>query len=108
MLNPNLHLQQKLNAIIRKIDNSPFSKSQKEQLKNMVFGLLKKAVLPVMVKHMPGDKLKKFTDDPQNTTIDQYGELYAGALDDNTTMPELLSILDKMLDEIHTTISNSV
>jgi len=108
MTKTNLLLQQKLNEIIQKIDNSPFSSTQKNQLKAQVFELLKKAVLPVMVKHMPKDKLQKFIDEPEHTTIDQYGELFADALDDKSTMPELLELMDQILDQIYETVINRV
>jgi hypothetical protein len=103
-----LVLQEKLNNILEKIDNFPFSSTQKNQLKEKIFELLKKAILPIMVKHMPKDKLQKFIDEPEHTTIDQYGELFADALDDKSTMPELLKLMDQILDGISATLNKSV
>jgi hypothetical protein len=92
-----------LQAIIDRIESSSLSDEQKTQAFEKIESLLREIILPVLVNHMPKEKLDAFIRDPDHTTVEKYGELMEAALSDKTTMPEIMELTHQLLLDIKTT-----
>jgi hypothetical protein len=101
-----MHLDQAkstLQTIIDRIESSSLSEGQKSQAFEKIESLLKEVILPVLVNHMPKEKLDAFIQDPDHATVEEYGELIETALSDKTTMPEIIDLTHQLLLDIKTT-----
>lgn len=82
-------MEQKLREIIQKVENSQLSDEQKAEVYAELSQGLRSLVWPVLMKHMPEDKLKAMVDDTANVSVDTYVALIEEAVKDGAALKEI-------------------
>lgn len=90
-------MEDKLKAIITKIEQSDLTDQEKEELYTTISEGLHATVLPVLVKYMPQDQVDDVTNHPDTLTVDRYVQLVSDAVKNGAAMPEIAKFMDAFL-----------
>lgn len=101
------HMEEKLLAIVTRIESAPIGDSDKDHLYVQVRHALQAAVAPVLVSHVPKDKLHELTHDLSSVTLDRYIQLIAGVVNAEGVMEEIEASMISVLGEIDTALLES-
>lgn len=92
-----MSVEEKLRSIVTHIENSHLSENEKRDLYASMSASLRSAVWPVLVGHMPEEKLKNLSDNTSQVTVEEYYGLIKASLTDSTVLTELESLMLTML-----------
>jgi hypothetical protein len=99
-------MEDKLRAIVTKIEQSNLLESDKNHLYGMISLGLQETVEPVLLKYVPKDTLMTMTSGIYKFTVESYVDLISDAVKDgkalneiDQTMQEMLAVVDKALQE---------
>jgi len=92
-------MEDKLRALVTKIETSPLSESDKTALYIMIQEGLQVSVLPVLLKYMNKEDLKDLSDNPANISVDRYVKLIADSLKNPASLPEMSQAMEGLLSE---------
>lgn len=93
-------MEQKLKNIVVRIQTSALSHEVKADLYIALQEGLRSVALPILLKHMPGEKLHELAAHPENVTVDTYIDL----LSQTVTNEIVLKEIDTALTEVLTTV----
>lgn len=94
-------MEEKLKAIITKIEQSDLTDQEKEELYTSISEGLHATVLPVLLKYMPQDQVDEVTNHPNTLTVDRYVQLVSDAVKNEAALPEIAGKMDSLLVEVN-------
>ena len=100
-------MEEKLRAIVVRIEQSSLDGTDKEKLYQMIAASLQAIALPILVKHMPKDELKDLADNPPKVTVASYLKLLDDTLIDGQALAEIQMTMDKLLAEVDATLKDA-
>lgn len=100
-------MEEKLLAIVARIENAPIGNSDKDHLYVQVRHALQAAVAPVLVSHLPKDKLRELTHNLSSITLDRYIQFIAGAVNAEGVMEEIEASMMSVLGAIDAVLLES-
>jgi hypothetical protein len=99
-------MDNKLQAIIAKIERSTLTDAEKEELYAAISEGLHATVLPVLLEYMPQDQVRGIVNNPETITVDRYVELVGEAVKDKAVMPKISKKMDALLVEVNRLLAN--
>lgn len=93
-------MEEKLKAILARIEASNLEEQDKVQLYALISESLKASIWPTLVSQMPKDKLEALVKNPGKATAESYLELIEEATKDEKVLDDVNATLDKLVDEI--------
>ena len=98
-------MEEKVKSIVAKVNASGISDTEKAAIFAEISLGLRKLVWPVLIKHMPKDKLTALTSGAEPVTIDNYIELIKAAVADRGMFPELNRVINDTLVDVEAVLS---
>lgn len=99
-------MEEKLKAIVERIEKSQLSESEKNELYVLVSEGLQSTVWPIMVKYMPQQDLEYLAADPKTrVTVESYAKLIGDTIKDGEALKEIEETMDKVLEEVEKTLT---
>lgn len=92
--------QTQLKTIIQKIDTALIPDGEKEKLFEAVLTAIQGTVWPLVVKHMPAEKVDAVTANPDSLTVDSYVDLIDQAMTDGTASDEIEPALVELFAKV--------
>jgi hypothetical protein len=86
-----------LKSIVERVEKSHLSQNKKEQVYVIMSQSLHAAVLPVLVKHMPKEKLENLSMKAEKVKVNEYYQLMNESLDGGATLLEMDNLMKEML-----------
>jgi len=99
-----MNMEEKLSAILARIDASNQSEDDKVRLYGVIAEGLKASVWPVLISQIPKDKLEKVTSLSGKEAVKGYLSLIDDATKDGKVLDEIDETLNKLLDEVDTAL----
>ncbi|OGG04200.1 hypothetical protein A2Z33_03540 [Candidatus Gottesmanbacteria bacterium RBG_16_52_11] len=93
-------MEDKLRAIVTRIENSKIPDSDKEDLYATISTGLQATVWPVLIKYMPKEQLKDLSDNPAKVTVETYAKLIEDTVKDGKAFAEVAKYMDQVLGEV--------
>jgi hypothetical protein len=93
-------MEDKLKAIVTKIEQSQLPEDQKEELYATISAGLQATVMPVLLKYMPKDQLTDLSDNPSKVTVESYTKLIEDTIKDGQALKEIAQLMDEVLQEV--------
>ena len=94
-------MEEKLKAIVERIEQSQLSESEKNELYVIVSEGLQSTVWPIMVKYMPKEDLEYLAADPKTrVTVESYAKLIGEAIKDGEALREIEDTMDGVLSQV--------
>lgn len=100
-------MEEKLLAIVARIENAPIGNSDKDHLYVQVRHALQAAVAPVLVSHLPKDALHELTHNLSSVTLDRYIQFIAGVVNAEGVMEEIEASMMSVLGAIDAVLLES-
>lgn len=98
-------MDDKLKALITKIEQSDMADEEKEQVYGALSGGMRALVLPILVKYMPQDQVTELTNAPEKITVDRWVQLVETAVQNEQAQKEIPAVLDKLLVEVNSLLA---
>ena len=98
-------MDDKLKALITKIEQSDMTDPEKEQLYAALSDGMRALVLPILVKYMPQDQVTELTNSPDKITVDRWVQLVEAAVKNEQAQKEIPNALDKLLVEVNSLLA---
>lgn len=100
-------MEEKLKAIVERIEKSQLSESEKNELYVIVSDGLQSTVWPVMVKYMPQEDLEYLAADPKTrVTVESYAKLIGDTIKDGDALKEIEDTMDGVLSQVETVLQD--
>ncbi len=94
-------MDDKLNALITRIENSGLTDQGKAQLYTTIAAGLQGTIWPVIAKYVSEEDLKALETNPNDkAVVERYASLIRDAVDHGTALPEMEDLMNKLLDEV--------
>jgi hypothetical protein len=93
-------MEDKLRAIVTKIEQSNLLESDKNHLYGLISLGLQETIEPILLKYVPKDKLMTMTNGIYKFTVDSYVELISDAVKDGKALDEIDMEMQNMLSEV--------
>ncbi len=94
-------MEDKLKAIVTRIEQSKLSEAEKGELYTTISEGLQATVWPVLLKYMPKDKLEYLAADPKSrVTVESYAALIEDTIKDGAALKEIDTLMTKVLGEV--------
>ena len=93
-------MEDKLRAIVRKIEQSNLLESDKNHLYGMISLGLQETVEPTLLKYVPKEKLMTTTSGIYKFTVDSYVDLISETVKDGKALAEIDQTMQDMLAEV--------
>lgn len=93
-----MSVEERLRSIVTHIENSHLSEDEKRELYASISVSLRSVVWPILVIHMPEEKLSMLSKNVSQVTIEEYYGLIKASLTDMTVLTELEDLMLTMLD----------
>ncbi|MBI4065516.1 hypothetical protein HY409_04085 [Candidatus Gottesmanbacteria bacterium] len=93
-----MSVEEKLRSIVTYIENSHLLAGEKQHLYATFSASLRSVVWPILVSHMPEEKLSMLSNKASQVTIEEYYGLIKVSLTDMTVLTELEDLMLTMLD----------
>lgn len=93
-------MEDKLRAIVERIEKSVIPQKDKEELYGTISAGLQATVWPVLIKYMPKDQLKDLSDNPGKVTVETYAKLIEDTVKDGQAFTEISKLMDEILAEV--------
>ncbi|MBI4066201.1 hypothetical protein HY411_00645 [Candidatus Gottesmanbacteria bacterium] len=98
---PSTPFQKTLSTLLQAIEQSvKLSHEEKEKLYERIYQQIYKVTEAVLVVHVPEEKLKALSDQPDTVTLSSYADLIISAVGDSKTAPELEVALTGLVGDI--------
>lgn len=100
-------MEEKLKAIVERIEKSQLSESEKNELYVIISEGLQSTVWPIMVKYMPKEDLEYLAADPKTrVTVESYAKLIGDAVNDGEALREIENTMDGVLSQVETVLQD--
>ena len=94
-------MEDKLRAIVTKIEASTLKDADKEELYATISEGLQATVWPVLLKYMPKEELEFLAADPKSrVTVESYAKLIEDTIKDGVALKEIEEFMNKVLEEV--------
>ncbi len=93
-----MSVEEKLRSIVTHIENSHLLESEKQHLYATFSASLRSVIWPILVSHMPEERLRELSKNVSQVTIEEYYGLIKTSLTDMTVLTELEDLMLTMLD----------
>ena len=93
-------MEDKLRAIVTKIEASSLKDADKEELYATISEGLQATVWPVLLKYMPKEELKDLADHPAKVTVESYAKLIEDSVKDGVALKEIEGLMNQVLSEV--------
>lgn len=94
-------MEDKLNAIITRIEQSKLSEEEKNELYTTISEGMQLTVWPVLLKYMPKEQLDYLAADPKSrVTVESYAKLIEDTIKDGEALKEIDSLMTSVLAEV--------
>lgn len=93
-------MEDKLRAIVTKIESSDLLESDKNHLYGMISLGLQETVGPILLKYVPKDKLMALTNGIYKFTVDSYVDVISDTVKDGKALDEINIEMQNMLTEV--------
>jgi hypothetical protein len=94
-------MEEKLKAIVTRIEQSKLSADDKAELYATISEGLQATVWPVLLKYMPKDKLEYLSADPKSrVTVESYAKLIEDTIKDGVALKEIDGLMNQVLSEV--------
>ncbi len=94
-------MEDKLKAIVTRIEQSKLSDTEKEELYTTISEGLQLTVWPVLLKYMPKDQLDYLAADPKGrVTVESYAKLIEDTIKDGEALKEIDSLMNDVLNDV--------
>lgn len=93
-------MEEKLKAIVTRIDSSTLPEETKEELYETISAGLQSVVMPVLLKYMPKDQLEDLSTNPSKVTVESYSKLIEDTIKDGEALREIAGSMDQILGEV--------
>lgn len=90
-------MDDKLRAIVTRIENSSLLESDKEQIYLLISQGLKATVIPSILKYMPKTQLTDLANQPAKLTVDSYVKLIEESVKDGQAIAEIVKSMEELL-----------
>ncbi|MBI3343104.1 hypothetical protein HY032_03030 [Candidatus Gottesmanbacteria bacterium] len=87
-------MEDKLRAIVEKIEQSKLSDQDKQKLYVTITEELYTTAFPVLVKHMDRGTLEDLGNNPSKVTVESYAKLLGDAVKDGRAIEEVANVVD--------------
>lgn len=100
-------MEEKLKAIVERIEKSQLSESEKDELYVLVSEGLQSTVWPIMVKYMPQQDLEYLAADPKTrVTVESYAKLIGDTIKDGEALKEIDETMTKVLTDVEKALTD--
>lgn len=94
-------MEDKLKAIVERIEKSKLSEGEKNELYTTISEGLQLTVWPVLLKYMPKDQLEFLSADPKGrVTVESYAKLITDTIKDGQALEEIDKLMMEVLVEV--------
>ncbi len=93
-------MEEKLKAILARIEASNLEEQDKVKLYAVISESLKASIWPTLLSNMPKDKLDALVKQPGKATAETYLQLIEDATKDEAVLDEVHAVMGKLVDEI--------
>mgnify|MGYP001561965494 FL=1 len=98
-------MEEKIKAILARIEASNLEEQDKVQLYAVISESLKASIWPTLVSRMPKDKLEVLVKNPGKATVESYLELIEEATKDDKVLDDVNAVLNNLVNEIDTVLT---
>jgi len=99
-------MEEKLKAIVTRIEQSKLSGSDKAELYATISEGLQATVWPVLLKYMPKEELEFLSADPKSrVTVESYAKLIEDTIKDGEALKEIDGLMKSVLNEVDTALT---
>ena len=94
-------MEDKLRAIVTRIEQSKLSEEEKAELYATISEGLQATVWPVLLKYMPKEQLEFLSADPKSrVTVESYAKLIEDTIKDGEALKEIDRLMNEVLAEV--------
>ena len=94
-------MEDKLKAIVERIEQSKLSEAEKNELYVTISEGLQLTVWPALLKYMPKDQLEFLSADPKGrVTVESYAKLITDTIKDGQALVEIDNLMTEVLGEV--------
>lgn len=93
-------MEDKLRAIVTKIEASSLPEKDKEELYATISEGLQATVWPILLKHMPKEELEDLSKNPSKVTVESYAKLIEDTIKDGMALKEIEGLMNEVLAEV--------
>lgn len=93
-------MEEKLTAILTRIEQSSLSDEEKVQLYALISESLKASIWPSLISSMPKDQLQELISQPGKATVEAYKKLIDESIMDEKTLASIEKVTDRLLEEV--------
>lgn len=97
-------MEEKLRAIVERIEGSKLSQEDKTELYATISEGLQATVWPVLLKYMPKEELESLANDKNKVTVESYGTLISNTIKDGEALKEIEQMMDDVLSEVESVL----
>ncbi len=99
-------MEEKLKAIVSRIEKSTLASNDKAELYATISEGLQATVWPVLLRYMPKDQLDYLAQDPKTrVTVESYAKLIEDTIKDGEALKEIDSLMNAVLSEVDTALT---
>lgn len=100
-------MEEKLKAIVERIEKSQLSESEKNELYVLVSEGIQSTVWPIMVKYMPQEDLEYLAADPKSrVTVESYAKLIGDSIKDGEALKEIEETMIGVLENVEKALTD--
>ncbi|MBI5019737.1 hypothetical protein HZB58_05725 [Candidatus Gottesmanbacteria bacterium] len=100
-------MEEKLKAIVERIEKSQLSESEKNELYVLISEGLQSTVWPIMVKYMPQEDLEYLAADPKSrVTVESYAKLIGDSIKDGEALKEIEETMTGVLENVEKALTD--
>lgn len=93
-------MEQKLKALIERIETSSLSEEDKVKLYAVISEGLKASIWPSFLSAMPKDQLEVLSKNPSKATLEAFGKLLEDTVGDGKVLAEVDDVMNGLLEEV--------
>ena len=93
-------MEDKLKAIVERVEKSKLSEEDRAELYATISEGLQATVWPILLKYMPKDQLEVLAADKSKVTVESYGKLIEDTIKDGEALKEIDGLMNEVLSEV--------
>lgn len=97
-------MEEKLRAIVVKIEQSSLSNEDKEALYQQISESLHSVVVPVLLKYIPKEQLDALNTTPPKDLAAGFVELIKNSIQDGKVLKDIADLVDEVLVDVETAL----
>lgn len=98
-------MDDKLKAVVTRIEMSKLSEEEKEDVYLAIAEGLQSTVWPILIKYMPKDQLDTLASDSAKVTVESYGKLLEDTVKDGKAIEEINDLMVQIIDQVDKTLT---